>query len=422
MSLKETLLQDLKTAMKDKDTIRKNTIQLVRAGVLQIEKDNHVELEDDGVLDVIAKELKKRRDSLPEFEKSGRTDLIENLNKEIDVLLGYLPEQLTEDEIQKIVEEREKNGQYKGFTDFCERIADEAVNKKCVESLIKAGTFDEFEQTRSTLLASFENIIDSIQSEKKKGLAGQVSMFDMGTQEQKDELNEIKYKFEEHNELPTKELLSLEKEMLGIYISGHPLQKLREQIEKQTNINTMELRKIDNQMNSNMNEEGQVTEKLKYKDGQQIKYAGIITSIKKKYTKNNKIMAFVTIEDLYGVAEIIVFENAYIKAGKSLVEENIVMVEGRLSIREDDRTTIIANDIKDFGEQKQRILTINITDATEEEKDKLRGFLRYFCGDRNNINVQIQVGEECKPCGQIYLTDEILNLLKEIVGEEKVSL
>ncbi len=105
MSLKETLLQDLKAAMKDKDTIRKNTIQLVRAGVLQIEKDNHVELDDDGVLDVIAKELKKRRDSLPEFEKSGRKDLIDNLNREIEVLLGYLPEQLTEDEIQKIVEE-----------------------------------------------------------------------------------------------------------------------------------------------------------------------------------------------------------------------------------------------------------------------------------------------------------------------------
>ena len=105
MSLKETLFQDLKTAMKDKDTVRKNTIQLVRAGVLQIEKDNHVELDDDGVLDVIAKELKKRRDSLPEFEKSGRTDLIDNLNKEIEVLLGYLQEQLTEDEIQKIVEE-----------------------------------------------------------------------------------------------------------------------------------------------------------------------------------------------------------------------------------------------------------------------------------------------------------------------------
>lgn len=105
MSLKETLLQDLKSAMKDKDNIRKNTIQLVRSGVLQIEKDNKVELDDDGILDVIAKELKKRRDSLPDFEKSGRTDLIENLNKEIEILLGYLPKQLTEDEIEKIVEE-----------------------------------------------------------------------------------------------------------------------------------------------------------------------------------------------------------------------------------------------------------------------------------------------------------------------------
>ncbi len=103
MSLKETLLQDMKTAMKEKDTIRKNTVQLIRSGVLQIEKDKQIELDDDGVLDVIAKELKKRRDSLPDFEKSGRADLIENLNKEIEVLLGYLPKQLTEDEIKEIV-------------------------------------------------------------------------------------------------------------------------------------------------------------------------------------------------------------------------------------------------------------------------------------------------------------------------------
>lgn len=105
MSLKETLLQDMKEAMKEKDTIRKNTIQLVRSGILQIEKDDKVELDDSGVLDVIVKELKKRRDSLPEFEKSGRTDLIDNLNKEIEVLLGYLPEQLSENEIQNIVDE-----------------------------------------------------------------------------------------------------------------------------------------------------------------------------------------------------------------------------------------------------------------------------------------------------------------------------
>ncbi|MCQ4725077.1 GatB/YqeY domain-containing protein [Anaerotignum faecicola] len=105
MSLKEKLLQDMKDAMKNKETIRKNTIQLVRSGVLQIEKDNKVELDDSGVIDVIAKELKKRRDSLPEFEKSGRMDLIENLNKEIEVLLAYLPEQLSEGEIKQIVQD-----------------------------------------------------------------------------------------------------------------------------------------------------------------------------------------------------------------------------------------------------------------------------------------------------------------------------
>lgn len=328
--------------------------------------------------------------------------------------------------VNNIVKERNANGEYKNFADFCERIADESVNKKCVESLIKAGAFDEFEQTRSTLLASFETIIDTIQSGKKKGFQGQVTMFDLGSEEEKEQLNEIKYTYDEKEELPEKELLSLEKEMLGIYISGHPLEKLKEQIQAQTNINTIDLRAIDEQMSSTQDEVEMImtrqSGKTKYKDGQNIKYAGIITSIKKKYTKNNKIMAFVTIEDLYGTAEIIVFENAYIKSGKSLVEENIVMVDGRLSIREDDTTTIIANEIKDFGEQKSKILTLDITNSTEEQKDKLRGAIKYFNGDKNNINVQIKIEEELKPCGQIYLTDEILKVFEDIIGKENVDM
>lgn len=188
----------------------------------------------------------------------------------------------------------------------------------------------------------------------------------------------------------------------------------------------MELRNIDEQMNSNINDEemgmAKQNQKLKYQDGQNVKYAGIISSIKKKYTKNNKIMAFVTVEDLYGTAEIIVFENAYLKAGKSLIEENIVMIDGRLSIREDDTTTIIANDIKDFGEKKVQILTLDITNADEIQKDKLRGAIKYFNGDKNNINVQIKVNEELKPCGQIYLTDEILNIFEDILSKERVSI
>ena len=105
MSLKEQLFADLKTAMKEKDTLKKDTVQLIRSGILQYEKDNKVELDDEGVLDIISKQLKSRRDSLPDFMKSGREDLIEKLNKEIEILLSYLPEQLSEDEIAKIVEE-----------------------------------------------------------------------------------------------------------------------------------------------------------------------------------------------------------------------------------------------------------------------------------------------------------------------------
>ena len=234
--------------------------------------------------------------------------------------------------VDSIVKERQEHGNYESFTDFCERIADESVNKKCIESLIKAGTFDEFKQTRSTLLASFEGIIDTIQSGKKKGFQGQVTMFDLGSEEEKENLDEMKYTFEEHEELPDKELLALEKEMLGIYISGHPLEKLREQIEKQTNINTIELRTLVEQISSNnTGVEGELGPvNIKYHDGQNVKYAGIINSVKKKYTKNNKIMAFVSIEDLYGTAEVIVFENAYIKAGKSLIEGNIVIVDRKI--------------------------------------------------------------------------------------------
>lgn len=105
MSLKERLLDDLKAAMRDKDKIRKDTIQMARSAMLQVEKDNKVTLDDDGIIEVIAKEVKKRRDSMPDYEKSGRQDLVDNLKIEIDVLLQYLPQQLTEVELEVIVKD-----------------------------------------------------------------------------------------------------------------------------------------------------------------------------------------------------------------------------------------------------------------------------------------------------------------------------
>lgn len=103
MSLKDRLLEDMKVAMRDKDVISKNTIQMTRSAVLQVEKDNKVTLDDDGIIEILAKEVKKRRDSLPDYERSERQDLVDNIKAEIDVLLKYLPQQLTEEELEVIV-------------------------------------------------------------------------------------------------------------------------------------------------------------------------------------------------------------------------------------------------------------------------------------------------------------------------------
>ena len=288
--------------------------------------------------------------------------------------------------IESIVTERKKNGEYKSFTDFCERVQDYGVNKKCIESLIKAGAFDEFSETRKTLISSFEEIIDTIQAGLKKAISGQVSMFDLG--ESKEETEKHKYIFNVCEEFSDKELLSQEKEMLGIYLSGHPLEKFREVVLKETNIDTVKMKGIQE-----AEERGEAPE---YRDGQTVKYAGVITSIKKKYTKNNKIMEFVTIEDLYGQAEVVVFENCYMEAQDRLIEENIVLVTGRLSLREEEMPSIVAQSIDNLTERKERMLELDIRGLDEERKERLRGALRFFMGDRNNIRAQIVDEERCE--------------------------
>jgi DNA polymerase III subunit alpha len=324
--------------------------------------------------------------------------------------------------VDSIVAEREKNGAYLSFTDFCERIQEEAVNKKCIESLIKAGAFDEFGQTRRTLLESFEGIIDTIQDSAKKNFKGQVSMFDLDSMEENDK-KDLKYNFSEQPEFEDKELLLMEKEMLGIYISGHPLEKIREKIIKATNIDTMKMAEIKEEVDS-------TGESIKYKDGQFVKYAGIISSIKKKYTKSNKLMAFITVEDLYGTAEIIVFENAYQKAANLLMVDNVVLVDGRLSIREDEDVKIVAREIKELSENTEEAnantthnkkLQIDITNLDEHEKTKLRGAIKFFNGERNNAKVQVIDGEKVLDCGTILLNKEILEEFKELMGQERVS-
>lgn len=280
-------------------------------------------------------------------------------------------------------------------------------------------------KNRSTLLASFENIVDIIELSNKKGFDGQVSMFDLGGSEE--ETQKIKYTFDEQPEMSEKELLSTEKEMLGIYISGHPLEKIKNQIQMQSTINSADLRNIDEEnmtgeIESTSPEAQNISEKRKYVDGQNVRVVGIINSVKKKITKSNKMMAFVSLEDLYGTIEIIAFENAYMASQNNLVEENIVLVEGRLSIREEEETKIVASKIVNFEEKGPKTLHLNITNLAEEEKEKLRGAIKFFSGEKNNMPVVIEIEQEIKPCGQIYCTEEILKVFESIIGKENIKI
>ena len=337
-----------------------------------------------------------------------------------------------------IVENREKNGEFKDFGDFCERMQEGSVNKKCIESLIKAGAFDEFEQTRSTLMASYEDIIDSISDFGKKSLKGQVSMFDLAfegaeTEENSDnssgddvnnQLEKMKYNYTVLKEYSDKELLAMEKEMLGLYISGHPLEEYRKIIEEKSTISTIRMKEIG-EVESADNTEMQERDIPKYRDGQAVRIIGIVESVKKKYTKTNKIMAFTTIEDLYGQCEIIVFENCYQMCSDFLMEGNIVTVEGRLSIREDEDVKIVANKITEFkGEthhSNSNVVTIDITNLSDNQKDRLRGAIRFFAGDRNNCRIDIKNGERVDSAGGVIMNEQIFKEFEEIVGSENIK-
>ena len=329
--------------------------------------------------------------------------------------------------IDSIVRERELNGPYESFTSFCERVKNESINKRCIESLIKAGAFDEFGKTRATLLASFETILDTINNESRNKIANQVSMFDL-MEESEEELEVQKYSFIEKEEMPEKELLILEKEMLGVYISGHPLDKIRNAITKQANISTLDMIK----MNDEIEEFG---EPKTFKDGQTVKFVGVISKVNKKFTRKNTTMAFVNLEDFYGTAEIVIFDTVYGKTSHFIVDDNIVLVEGRLSVREDEPVKIVATNVKEFVEteeielEKEQIklnsiktLNINITNLTEDQKTRLRGAIKFFSGDKVNVKLEITDNEEIKPCGAIFLTDKILEVFKEIVSEENVKI
>ncbi|MDU5273725.1 MAG: DNA polymerase III subunit alpha, partial [Finegoldia magna] len=254
--------------------------------------------------------------------------------------------------IEQTIISRNENGKFKSFRDFVERIYAKdksAINKRSIESLIKAGAFTSLGETRATLMLQYQSIIDSVQSGLKNNVPGQSNLFDMFESKDDDERDD----FTRREEFDKSELLRMEKEVLGIYLSDHPLRTYSNIIEKYSNFSTGDLE--DDAYNE------------KNFDGKRVKVVGIIESINKKFTKNQKIMEFVKFEDLYGTMELIVFPQKYEQYSDILNEDEILIVSGRLNIIEGEDPKILVDNI-------QSIKTISNVEKQDETQPKL--FLR----------------------------------------------
>ncbi len=318
--------------------------------------------------------------------------------------------------IDSLVYERETNGKYKDFIDFCKRINGTEINKKCIESMIKAGAFDSLGTNRATLLASFEGILDMINSDSKRGLSGQVNMFDIGGNENLD--NDEVYSMLKLPEMDKKDLLSQEKDVLGLYVSGHPLDSFADEISKYSNIKSIDL---------DFDEETGPASYLV--DGQLVKFIGIVNHVKVKITKNNDIMAFVSFEDLYGEITVIVFPKTYVQYKAVLFDDNIVKVEGRLNIKEDE-ITISALKLQSLskheenylvGAKERKSLTINIPEGLSDiELKNLREFIKKISNQKGNMKVTIDNKGNQKEFDML-INERVYKELREMIGEENLS-
>lgn len=325
--------------------------------------------------------------------------------------------------VEEIVKEREKNGPFTDLTNFLYRMGSQAHNKRFLESMIWGGAFDCFGATRSQLHSVYESIVDMVSADRKNQADGQLTLFDSMIQKDNN-INKVEYPNipEYHNS----QKLKLEKDVLGVYISGHPLEPFREQLEGFTFNSSMligeEIR----------NESGEIEEIFyeNVKDGQSITAGGIITNVKKLTTKSNKDMAIITIEDLFGPFEVMAFANAYEQHKDKFIENNIVNLKGRISIRENEKPSIILEDIEEWNavienpkfETVNKKLFLKFDLQNLELLKKVQQVLKRYDG-------KIPVKVRCASTGEARLfpervdgSDALINELLGLLDEKSIQL
>ena len=236
--------------------------------------------------------------------------------------------------IEAIVREREEHGEYNSFKNFIERNIGQ-INKRVVENLIKAGAVDCLEGNRHQKMTVYSRILDSVNQDKKHTMAGQLSLFDIVSEEDK---KEFEIRMPVLAEYPADVILGFEKDVLGIYLSGHPLEEYQNMMGKIISSRTSDFQPDEE------------TGRPRVVDGQKVIVGGMVVDKTVKYTKNNKVMAFITLEDLVGTVEVVVFPRDYEKSQKYLEEDNKIFIQGRVSAEDDKPSKLILEKVRSFDD------------------------------------------------------------------------
>ena len=311
--------------------------------------------------------------------------------------------------ITAVVEERKERGPFLNLQDFVNRITDKDVNKRAVESFIKAGALDGLGGTRKQFMSVFSQVMDRTQKDRKNNMAGQLSLFDIVEEEEKEGLA---LKLPDVGEYPKEMKLAFEKEVLGIYVSGHPLEEYEAAWRKKISNTTADFA-YDEEVQG-----------VRVKDGAKAVIGGLIAGKTIKYTKDNKIMAFLTIEDLVGTVEVIVFPKTYEQSASFLTEDAKVFVQGRISVEEDKDGKLICEKIVPFTELKKKVwIKFPDMEAYKAAESGLMDTLRESEG-KDGIVIYIEnpkAKKELPPNQNVEADESLVNRLQERFGRENVT-
>ncbi len=310
--------------------------------------------------------------------------------------------------IDAIVKERTEHGKFNSLKDFIERTAGLDVNKRAIEHFIKSGAFDSFGCTRRQLMSVYVQILDSIQNGKKGVMSGQMSLFDIVSEEEKAELE---IKMPDVGEYDKELLLSFEKEVLGFYVSGHPMEEYEALWSKYITAKTTDFY---------LDEE---THRTVVEDGSRATIGGMIMDKKIKYTKNDQIMAFLTVEDMVGSVEVIVFPKDYEKNSYKLTDENKVFIQGRVSVEEERDGKLISEKITAFDEIPRKVwLKFPNMDSYISQEKQLFDSIAQSDGN-DTIVIYLEDSKQMKtlpPNRNIKADGEVLERLRGMLGENNV--